>query len=238
MASAAESTTLPTAAPGLAEMPCATGLTVCRCLGSIWGMSRWFRLSGLTRLIAVFSSIFPSLTISTAIRTAAVPVRLPVRVWSMYSFAVLDRELDVLHLLVVRLELLANVEQLLVDLGHLLIELADRLGRPDAGDDVLALGVDQVVAVELVLARVRVAGERDARARVVARVAEHHRLDVDRGSLQARDPLDPPVLDGLVAHPAVEDRHDRLPELILRVLGKRLLRRASDRRPCTGGPAP
>ena len=33
--------------------------------------------------------------------------------------AVLDRELDVLHLLVVRLELLADAHQLVVDLGHL-----------------------------------------------------------------------------------------------------------------------
>ena len=38
---------------------------------------------GDTRFSAVFWSISPSLTISTAIRTAAVPVRLPVRVWSM-----------------------------------------------------------------------------------------------------------------------------------------------------------
>ena len=45
--------------------------------------SRWLRLSGLTRLIAVVSSINFSFAISTAIRTAAEPVRLPVRVWSM-----------------------------------------------------------------------------------------------------------------------------------------------------------
>ena len=103
------------------------------------------------------------------------------------------------------------------------IELADRLGGADAGDDVFALGVDQVVAVELVGAGVGVARERDACSRVVARVAKDHRLDVDRRPLQARDPLDPAVLDGLVPHPAIEDRHDRLPELILGVLRKRLL---------------
>ena len=144
------------------------------------------RLSGLTRLIAVVSSISPSLTISTAIRTAAVPGPLAGAGLEHVQRAVLHRELDVLHLLVMRLELLADLEQLLVDLGHLFLELADRLGRPDAGDDVFALGVDQVVAVELVLAGVRVAGERDAGARVVARVAEDHRLDVDGGPLQAR----------------------------------------------------
>ena len=37
---------------------------------------------------------------------------------------------------------------------------------------------------------------------------------------QARDPLDPPVLHGLVAHPAIEDGHDGLPELVLGVLRK------------------
>ena len=63
-----------------------------------------------------------------------------------------DRELDVLHLLVVRLELLRMPMSCSIDLGHLLVKLADRLGSADAGDDVLALGVDQVVAVELVLA--------------------------------------------------------------------------------------
>ena len=220
-ASSAERTTLPTAAPGLAEIPCATGLTFCRCFGSIWGMSRWLRLSGLTRLIAVFSSIRPSLTISTAIRTADGPGPLAGAGLEHVERAVLDRELDVLHLLVVRLELLADVEQLVVDLGHLLLELADRLGGPDARDDVLALGVDQVVAEEVVLAGVRVAGERHAGARVVPRVAEDHGLDVDGGPLQAGDPLDPAVLDGLVAHPAIEDGHDGLPELVLGVLRER-----------------
>ena len=61
----------PQAAPGLAAMPLAT--TAAFALGSSCGRSRWFRLSGLTRLSAVVSSISPSLTISTAIRTAADP---------------------------------------------------------------------------------------------------------------------------------------------------------------------
>ena len=69
--------------------------------------------------------------------------------------SILDRELDVLHLLVVRLELLANVHQLLIDLGHLGMKLGDRLGGANAGHDVLTLGVDQVIAEELVLAVVR-----------------------------------------------------------------------------------
>ena len=103
-----------------------------------------------------------------------------------------------------------------------IVEPGDRFGGPDARDHVLALGVDQVVAEELVLAGVRVAGERHAGARVVPGVAEHHGLDVDRGPLQPGDPLDPPVLDRLVAHPAIEDGRDGLPELVLGILGERL----------------
>ena len=108
--------------------------------------------------------------------------------------SILDRELDVLHLLVVRLQLLANVHQLLIDLRHLVMKLGDRLGGANAGHHVLTLGVDQVIAEELVLAAVRISCERHARARVVAGVAEHHGLNVDRRALEPGDPLDPAVL--------------------------------------------
>ena len=77
------SNTMPEAPPGDAAMPCATGSTFD--FGSSCGNSKWFRLSGETRLTAAASSISPSLTISTAMLTAADPVRLPVRVCSMYN---------------------------------------------------------------------------------------------------------------------------------------------------------
>jgi hypothetical protein len=70
----------------------------------------------------------------------------------MYRRAVLDRELDVLHVLVVLLELSLDLEELLVDrrvpLGH----LVDVLRRADARHHVLALGVHEELAVEDVLA--------------------------------------------------------------------------------------
>ena len=91
----------------------------------------------------------------------------------------LDRELEVLDVAVVALEPLGDALELGVRLGQVVGEVADRLGRADAGDDVLALGVGEVLAVEHLLAGVRVAGERDAGARVVAHVAEDHRHDVD-----------------------------------------------------------
>ena len=94
----------------------------------------------------------------------------------------LDRELDVAHVAVVVLEQLHHAEQLLVRLGELVAHRVERLGDADAGDDVFALRVRQEVAVRLVLAGRRVARERDAGAGVVALVAEHHRLHVDRGA--------------------------------------------------------
>ena len=76
------------------------------------------------------------------------------------ELAALDRELDVLHVAVVLLEPLVDRDELAIGLRHLALErrqvlrvrgaagLVDRLRRADAGDDVLALGVLQVLAVE------------------------------------------------------------------------------------------
>ena len=98
------------------------------------------------------------------------------------QLAALDGELEVLDVAVVLLELLADAHELAVDRRHVGLHLADLRRGPDAGDDVLALGVGQVLAVEHLLAGVRVAGEGDAGARVVAHVAEDHGHDVDRGA--------------------------------------------------------
>ena len=58
----------------------------------------------------------------------------------------LDRELDVLHLAVVLLEPRHRVGELPEGLGKARLHALDRLGRPDPGDDVLALGVDEELA--------------------------------------------------------------------------------------------
>ena len=116
------------------------------------------------------------------------------------------------------LERLPDAEQLLVHFRHFLAESRDRLRGADARDHVLALGVDEVVAVELVDAGVRVAGERHAGAGAFAHVAEHHRLHVDSGALQPGDALDSAVLDGFFAVPRVEHRVDGEHQLLLGVL--------------------
>ena len=104
--------------------------------------------------------------------------------------------------------------QLVVGGRHLLLQLGDRLGRAHAGDDVLALRVDQELAVELLDAVGRVARERDAGAGVVARVAVDHRLHVDGGAPLGRDVVLAAVDDGAVVHPGAEHGADGAHQLV------------------------
>ena len=69
------------------------------------------------------------------------------------------------------------------------------------GHDVLALRVREVVAVRHLLAGARVAREGHAGARVVAPVAEHHRLHVHRGAEVVADLVLAPVVDRALAVP-------------------------------------
>ena len=78
------------------------------------------------------------------------------------QFAALDRELQVLHVAVMLLQQLGGGDELAEDFRHQRFErgmvgagglarrLGDVLGRADAGHHVLALGVDEKLAVELV----------------------------------------------------------------------------------------
>ena len=65
-------------------------------------------------------------------------------------------------------------------------------------------------------------------ARRLAHVAEHHRLDVDRGAPALGDVVHAPIELGPVVHPAGEHRADGAPELVLGVLRERLAEFALD----------
>ena len=97
-----------------------------------------------------------------------VPGALAVAGLQHVELLVLDRELEVLDVLVVLLEPRRDRPQLLVRLRHHVCELGDLPRRADAGHHVLALGVDQELAEELVRAGRRVAREADARRRPLA----------------------------------------------------------------------
>ncbi len=136
------------------------------------------------------------------------------------ELAALDGELDVAHVAVVLLERRHDADQLVVRLLVDLLHVGQRHRVADARDDVLALGVLEVVAVHPLVARRRVAGEGDPGAGVVAPVAEDHRLHVDGGAEALLDPLLAAVEDGALGVPRVEDGAHRQVELLARVLGE------------------
>ena len=133
------------------------------------------------------------------------------------QLAVLDGELEILHVLVVDLEPLHSVEQFVVGLGQDGLHLGQVVRGPDAGHHVLALRIHQELAVKAALAGGRVAGEADAGGRGVAPVTEDHLHDVDGGAQAGRDVVGPAVDLGAGVAPAAEDRVDRTVELLHRV---------------------
>ena len=90
------------------------------------------------------------------------------------DLAVLDGELDVLHVAIVLLEPGKDAEHLVESIRHQRFQggilalrrdsrgLRQSLRRPDAGDHVLALRIQEELAVELFRAGGRIARERDA----------------------------------------------------------------------------
>ncbi len=131
--------------------------------------------------------------------------------------APLDRELEVLDVLVVLLEALADALELGIRLRHLVAQAADRLRRPDPRHDVLALRVGEVLAVEHRLAGVRVAGEGHAGPGIVAHVPEHHGHDVDGRPEVVRDLLVVAVVARALSEPAGEDGLDGEVQLLVRI---------------------
>ncbi len=92
------------------------------------------------------------------------------------------------------LEHLHDLEQLGMVLWVELGETVEGQGVADAGDDVFALGVGQVISVCDCLSGGRVAGEAHAGAAVVSQVSEHHHLHVAGRSEVVVDSVDAPVL--------------------------------------------
>ncbi len=125
------------------------------------------------------------------------------------ELALFDGELGVAHVGVVPLEPVEDLDQVPVDRREVQLHVVEVLGVADAGHDIFALGVDQEVAVGLVLARGSVAGEAHAGAGVVVAVTEHHGLHRDRGAQVVADPLACAVGNGASTVPALEDGLDR-----------------------------
>jgi len=144
--------------------------------------------------------------------------------------ALLDRVFVVLDFPVMPFQLVPQFDELAVEFGHFVRHLGHGLGGTNAGDDVLALGVDQVFAIHLVFAGARIASEAHAGRAVVAHVAEHHRDDIDGGTVShlRGDVEFTAVVDGPLARPGVEDGADADFELLQHILGEGLAGFAQD----------
>ena len=136
---------------------------------------------------------------------------------------VLERELDVLHVLEVILELRGEPLQVAVDLGEPpfgAFHLRDRLRCARPGDDVFALRVGEVVAIQHALPRAAITRERDAGAAIVSHVAVHHGHDVHGGTETVGDVVELAIVFRAACVPTLEDGFDRSPELLLWIVGE------------------
>ena len=136
------------------------------------------------------------------------------------ELALLDGELDVAHVAVVILERQEDTLKLLTcgleARGGL--EVGDGLGVADAGNDVLALGVDQKVTVELLGAVGRVARKGDTGRRGLALIAKGHSLNVDGGAKVVGNAVLFAVDAGALVHPATKDGLDSKAQLEFRIM--------------------
>ena len=106
VASSDVNTISPDAAPGEAGRPVA--ITLRSAFGSMVGCRSWSSEAGSIRATASSLVISFSFASSTAMRSAALAVRLPERRLQHPELALLDGELEVLHVAVVLLELVVD----------------------------------------------------------------------------------------------------------------------------------
>ena len=116
------------------------------------------------------------------------------------------------------LQLHGQIHKFLIALRQILGQAGDRLRRAHAGYDVLALGVDQILAVDPLLAGRGVTRKGHAGTGRIAHVAEYHRLYVDRRAPVAGDIVHAAVYDGAGVVPGTEHGLDRFHQLHPRLL--------------------
>ena len=134
------------------------------------------------------------------------------------QLAAFDGELHVLHVRIVIFQRLRDFNKLIIYFRKRLMQRGDRLRRADTRNDIFALCIHQVFAVQSLFARRRVSRKRDARAAVVAHVAEDHGLNIDGRAPAARDVVQTAIYDGSRVVPGTENGLDRFDELFLRIL--------------------
>ena len=140
------------------------------------------------------------------------------------EFAVFNGKFHILHVFVVGFEVVANVNQLFVQVRPFFFQRSavalgsHRLRRTDTGHNVFTLSVNQIFAVVNIFAGSGVAGEAYAGSAVVAGITEDHGLYVNSRTPVARNIVQFTVGNGAVDHPGAENGADAGPQLFPRIL--------------------
>ena len=134
------------------------------------------------------------------------------------EFAAFDRELHILHIFEVAFEFGGNFDKLRVNFGVGFFEVADGRRSTDPRNNVFALGVHQIFAVEVFVTVGGVTRKRNAGTRSFAHVAEYHRLNVNRGTPVAGDVVHAAIYDCAGVVPAAENGFDGADQLNLGIL--------------------
>src|SRR6185312_16343068 len=120
------------------------------------------------------------------------------------QLAVLDGELEILHVAVVLFQARSDVAELVVHMRHDFVQFRDVHRSADAGDNVLALRVHQKLAVKFFFAGGGIACEAYAGAAGVAEVSVNHGLHVDGSAEHVVNVVDSAVVLGAVVLPGAE----------------------------------
>ena len=136
------------------------------------------------------------------------------------QFLVFNSELQVLHVFVMVFQFLVNLYQGLIRLRHILLQLFDRVRRPDSRNDILPLGIDHIFPIEFLFPRRRVPGKRNTGRGSISHIAKHHGLNRDRRTPFVRDAIQPSVCSRPFRIPGIEYRLNRHAQLLYRVFRK------------------
>ena len=132
----------------------------------------------------------------------------------------LHGELHILHVAIVIFQNVADLDELVISLGELLGHLSDGHGSTHAGHHVLALGVGQELAHELLLAGGGVTGKGNTGAAIITHIAKGHGLNVDGSAPGIGDVVIAAIHVGTGVIPGTEHSLDGAHQLLLRIGGE------------------
>ena len=120
------------------------------------------------------------------------------------ELALLDGELHILHIMEVVLQLSCQLHELLIDCGHGVLKCGNGLGCTNTCNDVLTLGIEQVLADNALGAGRGIAGEGNAGTGGLTLVTEYHGLHIHGSTPGTGDIVHAAVYDGTGVIPGTE----------------------------------